>query len=319
MHFVCMLEVHLMQSQTTPWLRNFDLNLLLPLHALLVERSVTRAAKRHRLSAPAMSRALGRLREHLEDPLLIPSGRSFVLTSRAEKVLPEVEALLNRMGRALAPEAPFVQSEISDTFRLRCSDYVMEVMGPQLDQAMLQDAPDAKLFVRLNLPSDLEDLRAGDADVAVGVYGSLAPGLQVRELFRERLVCIVRKDHPTIRRRLTLTRYLQSNHVLTAPRGRPGSRIDTLLARQGRARRVLRTVPFFSSAIELVVASNCVLTLPERMADAAVARHDLQKFSCPVEVPSYPVRMVWHDRTEGDRAQAWFRGKVLQAAEASAR
>jgi len=41
-------------------LRNLDLNLLQPLHALLEERHVTRAAKRSFLSQPAMSRALDR-------------------------------------------------------------------------------------------------------------------------------------------------------------------------------------------------------------------------------------------------------------------
>ena len=44
-------------------LRAIDLNLLVPLHALLEERHVTRAAKRSFLSQPAMSRALERLRE----------------------------------------------------------------------------------------------------------------------------------------------------------------------------------------------------------------------------------------------------------------
>ena len=45
-----------------PHLSRLDLNLLLSLHALLDERSVSRAAVRVGLSQPAMSRALARLR-----------------------------------------------------------------------------------------------------------------------------------------------------------------------------------------------------------------------------------------------------------------
>ena len=51
-------------------LRNLYLNLIYPLHALLEECHVTRAAKRSFLSQPAMSRALERLRDMFEDPLV---------------------------------------------------------------------------------------------------------------------------------------------------------------------------------------------------------------------------------------------------------
>ena len=72
-----------MSSMCAVHLRNIDLNLLLPLQALLEERSVTRAGKRVHLSQPAMSRALARLRETTGDPLLVRAGRGLVPTPRA--------------------------------------------------------------------------------------------------------------------------------------------------------------------------------------------------------------------------------------------
>jgi DNA-binding transcriptional LysR family regulator len=51
--------------------REANLNLLQPLHALLEERQVTRAASRCGLSQPAMSRAFERLRETFHDELLV--------------------------------------------------------------------------------------------------------------------------------------------------------------------------------------------------------------------------------------------------------
>src|SRR5688572_19876343 len=64
--------------------RRVDLNLLVTLDALLAERSVTRAAARLGVTQPAVSHALGRLREMLGDPLLLRSGREMELTPRAE-------------------------------------------------------------------------------------------------------------------------------------------------------------------------------------------------------------------------------------------
>jgi len=51
-------------------LTRFDLNLLVCLHALLLEKNVTRAAERVFVSQPAMSAALQKLRDYFNDPLL---------------------------------------------------------------------------------------------------------------------------------------------------------------------------------------------------------------------------------------------------------
>ena len=68
-------------------LRNVDLNLLLPLKALLQERNVTRAAERVNLSQSAMSRTLERLRSELKDDLLVRVGRKYELTPRGSALL----------------------------------------------------------------------------------------------------------------------------------------------------------------------------------------------------------------------------------------
>ena len=65
--------------------RNLDLNLIYPLHALLEECHVTRAAKRSFLSQSAMSRALERLRDMFGDPLLVRNGRGYEHTVRGER------------------------------------------------------------------------------------------------------------------------------------------------------------------------------------------------------------------------------------------
>jgi Bacterial regulatory helix-turn-helix protein, lysR family len=52
-------------------IRKSDLNLLPALAALLEERSISKAAERHHLSQPAMSRVLQRLRGTFDDDLLV--------------------------------------------------------------------------------------------------------------------------------------------------------------------------------------------------------------------------------------------------------
>ena len=52
-------------------LARIDLNLLVALHILLQEGSVSRAAERLNITQPAMSKTLGRLRETFDDPLFV--------------------------------------------------------------------------------------------------------------------------------------------------------------------------------------------------------------------------------------------------------
>jgi DNA-binding transcriptional LysR family regulator len=86
-----------MSSMRDVHLRNLDLNLIHPLHALLEECHVTRAAKRSFLSQSAMSRALERLRDMFGDPLLVRNGRGYERTVRGERVLRDLESLMPRL------------------------------------------------------------------------------------------------------------------------------------------------------------------------------------------------------------------------------
>lgn len=62
-------------------LRRLDLNLLVTLDALLAEQNVTRAARLLNLAQPTVSLQLGRLRELLDDPLLLPGPEGCRLPS----------------------------------------------------------------------------------------------------------------------------------------------------------------------------------------------------------------------------------------------
>src|ERR687898_369931 len=88
-------------------LRRLDLNLLISFDALMMERSVTRAAKRLSLGQPAVSYSLGRMRELLGDRLFVPSRRGLVPTSRASQLAPRIHALLESAQETLLETREF--------------------------------------------------------------------------------------------------------------------------------------------------------------------------------------------------------------------
>ena len=76
-----------------------DLNLLTALDALLDEGSVLGAARRMNLSAPAMSRTLGRIRQAFGDEILVRAGRRMVPTPRALELRSRVPVLIETRVR----------------------------------------------------------------------------------------------------------------------------------------------------------------------------------------------------------------------------
>jgi DNA-binding transcriptional LysR family regulator len=298
-------------------LHDVDLNLLVALDALLQTGSVSGAAARVGLSTPAMSHALARLRKQLEDPVLVRAGQGMVPTPRAEALREPVRELVTSVHAVLGPAPGFHPATADRELRVRASDYVLSTLGPALDQRLATAAPGLRLRFSPNASEDPEHVREGVVDLAIGVYRELPPECRIQKLFEERLVCVVRREHPTIRGRLTLEQFAETPHVQVAPRGRPGGYVDQVLAREGLHRRVVRAVPFFLSGLQLAAGSDYLLTVPERLARAWAETFDLRVLEPPVPFAPYAVVQLWHPRHEADAGHGWLRQQVAEAARAT--
>lgn len=298
-------------------LRQADLNLLVHLDALLAESSVTRAAERVGLSTAAMSHALSRLREQLKDPILVRAGRSMVPSKRAEQLRPRVRALIEELGVVMSPSTELDPSTMTRGFRIHTTDHVLLVLGAAADRLVRKEAPGVSLTFLPNVPDDATQLRAGLIDLAIGVFTDLPPELRIRTLFEDRFVCVVRRNHPAAKRRLSLARYAAMEHVLVSPRGGAGRYVDGLLEKEGLERRIARSVPYFMAALVLVSKTDYVLTVSERLARAFGARLGLQVLEPPLQMAAYALRMLWHPRYESDPAHAWLRSVFVRAVESS--
>ncbi|WP_404366773.1 LysR family transcriptional regulator [Corallococcus coralloides] len=299
-------------------LASVDLNLLVALEALLREGSVTKAGLSMGLSTPAMSHALARLRTQLDDPLLVRAGRGMVLTPRAVALRPRLQALLTEVGGVLSPARTFEPALLERTFRIHATDHVLTVLGTALDARVRREAPGVTLQFMPNSPDDAGMLREGSVDLTVGVYVELPPELRTRKLFTDRFVCVVRKDHPTVGRTLTLEQFLALEHLQVAPRGKPGGYVDTMLAVRNQRRRVARTVPYFLAGLRLVEESDYVLTISERVAKAVAPWLKLKLLPPPLPLEPYTLTLLWHPREDSDPAHRWLRGAFVQAARAAA-
>jgi LysR family transcriptional regulator, transcriptional activator of nodD3 and syrA len=286
-----------------------DLNLLVVLRALLRERHVTRAAARVGLSQSATSHALSRLRELYGDPLLVRSGRTLALTPRAVRLLPVLERGLGDIESSIADEPEFDPSTARRTFTIGMSDYLQALlMGPLLRQVAI-GAPGVDLSIVV-FPNFRELTDSGAIDLALTVSGKEATGSSHQVLSEDGFVCMVRRDHPQIRRAPSLAKYLSQRHVVVAPAGTPGSVVDTELAQRGLERRVALRVTNFLIAPIVVCETDFINTMPARLARQLAKIYPLRLMPTPIELPRFEYCMFWHPRLEHDPAQRWLRELV---------
>ena len=293
-------------------LRNLDLNLLHPLHALLEERHVTRAAKRSFLSQPAMSRALERLREMFGDPLLVRSGRAYERTVRGERVLRELEALVPRL-EAMVRGEQFDPARSQERFRVAMTDHASMILMPSLVARVRRAAAHVKLEVSAWRAQAYADVTAGRIDMALSAEES-PPALETEVVFDLDFVCLVGSALRARTRRFTLKQYLQLPHALVETLEGQQTLVDRPLAQLGAKRRVALSLPFFVTAIFAIAQTDLVLTLPRKLAKIAAGMAGLRVVEPPREIKAFPYFMAWHPRLAQEPAQAWFREQLRMVA-----
>lgn len=301
-------------------LSQLDLNLLVALEALLEERSVTVAGKRIGLSQPAMSNALSRLREHLDDALLVRSGGGMARTPHAESLLPQLREALMHVRRVMEKPRPFDPATASQRFTLLATDFIEMVVLPGLVERISVTAPRITLDVRPFGELDpIEGLKSGALNLVLGVFSEVAAGCHAAALFHESFLCVVRRDHPAFsgkHPRLTLKRYAELPHLLVAPRRSGPGAVDAALAKHGLSRRVALYVSHFLVAPLVVAQSNLVATLPARAARLLAASYDLRLFKPPLELQGFTISQLWHERTNQNPPDAFLRAQVKAACDA---
>jgi DNA-binding transcriptional LysR family regulator len=293
-------------------LRNFDLNLLVVLHTLITERSVSVAANKLHLSQPATSAALKRLRVALGDRILVRDGLQMVLTPRAVELLAPIEAILGEIERTLTSPEPFDPANVDRTMRIATNDYGTFILIPPLMNRLELIAPNIKIEVWEIGRDAIAALKEGKIDLAIADAWTLKNCQCTEVLFTETFTCLARQSHPRIQGELTLDRYLAEEHILVSPRGRVLGHVDGELAKHGWERQVRLTLPHVLAVPAAVAATDGIVTLASRIAQRLALDYQLQILVPPIDVGSFQVAMAWRSPLTEDPAIQWLRSELME-------
>ena len=295
-------------------LSQFDLNLLVSLDALLIERNVTRAGQRVGLSQPAMSGTLSRLRDLFKDELLVRVGRQLELTPLAHELAPQLRLQLQGVEDLLNARRGFIPSSEQRTFSIAASDYIVFLLLQPLVARMAEHAPGIKLqFVRLDTGS--VDRLGEDLIDFVIMPSYLPTHFPSVDLFSERWVCVVWKGNPRVGKTLNEAQYLELPHLaFSMPNEGAGSAADTHLSQLGVQRRIAAWTESFILSPFLVRGTELVTLVHERVARALEQAAEARIIPPPYDLPEVQEILLWNPRRTTDPPHVWMREQVMAAA-----
>ncbi|MCC5854602.1 MAG: LysR family transcriptional regulator [Idiomarina sp.] len=305
--------------------RQIDLNLLIYLDALLRERNVTRAAEQLNITQPAMSNGLKRLRNLLNDPILVRTSEGMVPTERALIMQPQVREILYSVEEIIQPSRNFTPAESDRVFRMMVSDYAASTLMSPLLKSLRDQAP--HVTIDLMTPSDVSfhDVENGKVDIAINRFDDLPQSFHQKQLWQDDFACLIHKDHPLLAD-YTLENYLKAQHCWVSKTGfgvgigmtpdavQKLGWVDGALSKMGHTRRIQVFTRNYHVAMHLA-REGLIATLPSRAAALYKDSPDLVLKEPPFAIPSIDLQMIWSPLLQHDEGHKWFRHLVAEVAE----
>lgn len=305
-------SIHEINNNST--LRRIDLNLLLIFDVLMQEKNVSLAAERVFLSQSAMSNALKRLREMLDDPILVRGAKGMQPTPRALALEAPVRSILQQVVRTIQPAQPFEPDTSRARFIIGMNDYSENVVLPALAACLRQSAPNVELVVHTLTAEDPEPLlETGQLSFIIGVekYSKVSKRLRSENWISDRLVCLVSQNHSlAASQHLNLKQFGELRHVYPSPIGLRTNIVETWLAEQGLQRSIAVTTRNYWVAAQIISGSDYLLSVPFRVATKLMNHFSLCLLEPPKGFPDFRLNLTWHPLYESDPETQWILNQV---------
>lgn len=294
-------------------LKNLDLNLLVVFEAVYSAGNISQAARRLGMSQPTISNALRRLRDSLDDPLFVRSGRGVHPTPRAMQMIGPVREALQMIESGVAPGDSFDPARSSRHFRLVVLDAMEPIIMPHVIRR-IQDHKSISIenLAIVNTPMS-DGLNDGSLDLVISGFLTESRDTQCEALAPVHLSMVARSDHPAIDGAFTLDHFQTLGHIALVPRMRALSRLEEALRRLDIQRHVAYSVTKFWSFPHILMTTDLVAALPTAFARVIARNYPLALYDLPFAYPDERIYMTWKTSRTNDPGHRWLRGEIAVA------
>lgn len=296
--------------------KGIDLNLFVAFDALMETRSTARAAELLRLSQPAASAALARLRDYFGDELLVVHGRRMFPTPFAESLLPQVRACLRAAEAALTTSSQFVAERADREFRIVASDYVVAAILAPLSRRLASLAPGIRFQFILTDEQATEQLRRGQVDLLVSPSEYAVAGMPTEPLYEEQYVLAGWRHHPIFAGEASMEAIFSYGHVAVAVGSERSATVgDRQIELLGYRRRVEVVASSFTALPWLLIGTQRLSLMHARLARLAEQHFDMASVTLPIDFAPLHQLAQYHHTRAADPGVRWLIDQVKRHAE----
>ncbi len=299
-----------------PNLRSVDLNLLTIFDAIMQTGKLSSAADQLGMTQPAVSNALSRLRLTFDDDLFFRSRHGMVPTPRSHELIEPIRHALSLIEGTLEGNSDFDPDNSSRTFSLAIGDFGETVLLPALLARISHYKGDVKIRSYPELESTSYELvKQGQLDFYFDYKPPKDARLKSCKFTTDELVVIARNNHPKIRGSLSREAFLDARHIILNHRHSGPSLLENILREASPIpRKSVVEINQYVAVPGLVSSSDCIATLPKRMAEHFAQRESIQILPLPYRTKQTTTWLIWHRGMEKDKGHQWMKQILLEAA-----
>lgn len=292
-------------------IKNFDLNLLLVFRTLFEKKNVTKASKELGITQPAMSNALNRLRYLIKDELFVRGPRGMRPTQRAVDLSLPITTALNNLELALS-SINFSPETTKKLYRISITDDVASIILPNLINFLEKKSPNSSLRIRAEQGNDaIKLLDSNEIDFAVGRFEIIPSRFGSINLFTEKYVCILRKEHPLSKEdKISIEQYLSAKHLRVAPKNSPAAPIDRSLSQLNLERDIFVRIDLITLAPSVLKNADLILTLPSKTAQRMANNYNFSIVELPIELGKRQTKLLWHKELTNHPTFDWIKKQI---------
>ncbi len=296
-------------------LRQIDLNLLLVFDTVYRTRSNTKAAEELGVTQSAVSNAMKRLRQHLDDQLFRREGSDFLPTPEADRIAPSIRAALRSFEDGLSLSEEFDPKQSDRVFSILMPDPMEPVVLNGLVNLIQQEGLGIKVRTQ---PFFGVDIRTAilEKQFDLGLVPNLIPEAEINStyLLEDEACIIARADHPVYgdRETFSLEDMQEAGLAGVSEEIRRHTHIDHELRAQGIERNHVAYVTRLWSVPYLVSSTDLVGACSQILAKSVAKQLNLKLFKLPLGRPTHHWHMIWSQELNQNAGHRWLRIQIEQ-------
>lgn len=287
-------------------IQQLDLNLLKIFESLYQEQNMTRTAEQMHLTPSAVSHAIKRLRECLDDPLFVRSQNRMLPTPACQRMAPLIIDNLSRLRQMLQQWGNFDPATSQHHFRIGIHDALEPAILPKIVAKMASVAPNTTLAsIKVERNQLNRMLTAGQVDMVFDVAMPMKPPIFHQKMMDDSFSILMNKNLVS-KQALTQKAYFSKQHISVSHRPTGSAVEDLILQGQGMSRNVAIRCQNYYAARDMLLDVPMLLTLPTTLAQR-LCDDRLSVVAVPFKMPNIETHLYWHQNTLHDHALQWFK------------